>query len=195
VAKLRERGEFDPENLGHRGLAEREPLTVAERLEHMAIGEVLARHYRHPSMLDRAAKAGANWEQIGAARGTSADQARLDYREWAKGQHNLLSWTDGRFGMSDAEYAAALERSSAPARCGSPATCGEFGHEHPHADNAVSVPAPAPSSGAAKAHAAKHPLLCAHAHQDGDGSHWLEPGEKGAGFGQAIAPPDLEAGQ
>lgn len=56
---LRERGEFDPENnLGHRELAEAEPLTARERLEHMAIGEVLARHYRHPAMLDQAAKAG-----------------------------------------------------------------------------------------------------------------------------------------
>jgi hypothetical protein len=25
-------------------------------------------------------------------------------------------------------------------RCGSPATCGEFGHEHPHIDDAVSTP-------------------------------------------------------
>jgi hypothetical protein len=319
VAKLRERGEFDPENLGHRGLAEREPLTVAERLEHMAIGEILARYYRHPSMLDHAAKAGANWEQIGAARGIGADQARLDYRKWAEGQHNLLSWTDGRFGMSDAEYAAALERSGlteaersqrqaveaarggvahhaemvrqadaagipllddpqpgtakagtgeetaqclvtfdltadrdtdfaltealrefaarqrweaedeadgnagsrirwaeaaeaalarienppspeaglpdGPARYGPPATCGEFGNEHPHADDAVSVPAPAPSGGAAKAYAAEHPVLCAHADQGGAGSHWLEPGEKCASLGQATAPPDLEAGQ
>jgi hypothetical protein len=28
-----------------------------------------------------------------------------------------------------------------PARCGSPATCAEFSHEHPHIDDAVSVPA------------------------------------------------------
>jgi hypothetical protein len=49
--------------------------------------------------------------QIGAARGTTADQARVDYREWAEGQHDLLSYGDGRFGISDAEYAAAIERS------------------------------------------------------------------------------------
>jgi hypothetical protein len=115
VAILRERGEFDPENnLGHRELARDEPLTVAERLEHMAIGEVLARYYRHPAMLDQAAKAGASWEQIGAARGTSADQARADYRAWADRQHSLRGCGDGRFGMPDADYAAAYARSAGP---------------------------------------------------------------------------------
>jgi hypothetical protein len=114
AAKLRELGEFDPENLGHQLVAASEPLTAAERLEHMAIGEALARHYRHPSMLDQAAKAGATWEQIGAARGTSADQARADYRAWADGQHSLLSYGDGKFGMPDADYAAAYARSADP---------------------------------------------------------------------------------
>jgi hypothetical protein len=60
----------------------------------MAIGEVLARYYRHPSMVDQAVKAGGGWEQIGAARGTSAEQARQDYREWADGQHNLVLGED-----------------------------------------------------------------------------------------------------
>lgn len=95
AALLRERGKFDPENLGHQLVAPGEPLIAAERLEHMAIGEVLARYYRHPSMLDHSVKAGANWEQISAARGTSASRARRDYREWADGQHKLLSWTKG----------------------------------------------------------------------------------------------------
>jgi hypothetical protein len=72
----------------------------------MAIGEVLARYCRHPSMLERAVKSGASWEQIGAARGTSTGQARRDYREWAEGQHNLLTWTEGRVGMSEAVLVA-----------------------------------------------------------------------------------------
>jgi hypothetical protein len=117
AASLRERGEFDPANLGHRLVAEREPLSMTERLEHMAIGEVLARYYRHPSMLDHAAKAGASWEQIGAARGTSAGQARADYREWAAGQHRLLAWTEGQIGMSDADYAEAIARAAGPQTC------------------------------------------------------------------------------
>jgi hypothetical protein len=93
-------------------VAARKPLSAAERLEHMAIGEVLARYYRHPSMVDQAVKAGASWEQIGAARGTSAEQARQDYRGWADGQHNLVTWTEGRIGMSDAEYAEAIARAA-----------------------------------------------------------------------------------
>ena len=50
----------------------------------------------------------------GAARGTSAEQARQDYREWAEGQHNL--WTGkwggepGMSGLNDAGYAEALRR-------------------------------------------------------------------------------------
>jgi hypothetical protein len=115
AAILQERGKFDPENnLGHQVLAEAQPLAAPERLEHMAIGEMLARHYRHPAMLDQAAKAGPSWEQIGAARGTSADQARADYRAWANGQHSLLSYGDGKFGMPDADYAAAYARSADP---------------------------------------------------------------------------------
>jgi len=51
AALLRERGEFDPANLGHQLVAASGPLSAAEHLEHMAIGEVLARYYRHPSML------------------------------------------------------------------------------------------------------------------------------------------------
>jgi hypothetical protein len=147
-AALEARGEYDPARHGTRVP---EPLTVSEHLELLANGEVLARYYRHPSMLDHAVKAGASWEQIGAARGTSAEQARQDYREWAEGQHNL--WTGayggegGRFGMDDAEYAAAIERANAP------------------------------EPGAARAYADTHRVLCAHA-DDGQGAHWLAPGEK-----------------
>jgi hypothetical protein len=148
-AALEARGEYDPAKHGTRFP---EPLTASEHLELLANGEVLARYYWHPSMLDHAVKAGASWEQIGAARGTSAEQARQDYREWAEGQHNL--WTGkwggepGRSGLDDAGYAAALARA----------------HE--------------PEPGAAKAYAATHRILCAHADDDGQGAHWLAPGEK-----------------
>lgn len=114
TAQLRERGEFDPQDSGHQLLARCQPLTVTERLEHMAAGEVLSRYYRHPAELDYAVKAGATWEQIGAARGTSADQARQDYREWASGQHQLYIDYDGKVGLSDADYAAAIAHASDP---------------------------------------------------------------------------------
>ena len=106
---LRHRGEFDPDNPGHQLLAEAEPLSVADRLELMATGEVLARYYRHPSMLDRTVNAGASWEQIGAARGTSADQARQDYREWAEGQHRLWQATC-QWGLDDIAYTEGMAR-------------------------------------------------------------------------------------
>jgi hypothetical protein len=84
------------------------PLTLAERLEMLALGENIARYYRHPSQVDRAVKAGATWDQIADASGTTAEEARAAYREWAEGQHQLFGDT-GRFGLDDAGYAAALE--------------------------------------------------------------------------------------
>jgi hypothetical protein len=44
--------------------------------------------------------------------------------------------------------------------------------------------------GSANAFAAAHPVLCAHADQDGAGSDWLEPGELCAGLGRAEAEPE-----
>jgi len=85
AAKLRERGEFDPAKPGHRLVAEAQPLTADERLELMAHGEVLARHYRHTAMLDHAAKAGATWEQIGDVRGTSAEQGPRRLPQMSRG--------------------------------------------------------------------------------------------------------------
>jgi hypothetical protein len=118
---------------------------VDERLEVLANGEVLARYYRHPATLARAVEAGASWEQIAAARGTSAEQARWDYGEWAEGQHDL--WTGkwggepGRSGLDDDAYAEAIARAAEP------------------------------DPGAAKTYAATHRVLCAHADDDGQGAH------------------------
>jgi hypothetical protein len=131
---------------------EYEPLSVDEHLEVLATGEVVARTYRHPADMDRALEAGATWEQVAAARGCDEAQARLDYRKWAQGQHRLWAGEyggGGKFGMNDSQYAEALAR----------------------ADVAAGGP------GAAKAHAASHRVLCAHAGQDGRGVHWLEPGQ------------------
>jgi len=99
-------------------------------------------------------KAEASWEQIAAARGTSAGQGRRDHRGWAEGQHNLLAWTEGRIGMSDAEYAEAIARASDPETCpggsGDPAGIGIQ---------------------------ARGRILCAHADQDGQGMHCKLPGQ------------------
>ena len=85
------------------------PLTVAEQLELIARGEHLARYYRHPARVHSAVLAGASWEQVAAAAGTTADAARAAYAEWAEEQHRLRQdFPGGTIGLGDEEYAAAM---------------------------------------------------------------------------------------
>jgi hypothetical protein len=99
IATLKARGTYQPNE--HVNEERFPPLTVAEHLEMLALGERIARYYRHPSQVDMAVRAGASWEQIAAATGTTEDAARAAYREWAEGQHKYA-------GMSNATYAEAL---------------------------------------------------------------------------------------
>jgi hypothetical protein len=46
------------------------PNTLEERLELLALGEVIAPHCRHRAQVHHALEAGAAWAQIAAARGT-----------------------------------------------------------------------------------------------------------------------------
>jgi hypothetical protein len=90
------------------------PLTVAEHLEVIALGEVIARHYRHPSQVHHAVLAGATWAQIAAAAGTGPDEVRQAYATWAEGQHQLRQdFPGGTLGLGDEEYAAALKAADA----------------------------------------------------------------------------------
>jgi hypothetical protein len=116
IARLQARGEYDPGK--HPDPAGYEPLTVAELLEMLALGEAIAFYYRHPAGVDHAVRAGATWEQIAAARNTTAEAARAAYRQWAEGQHTYA-------GMSDTVYAAALERAGEPDAAGEPGTAAE----------------------------------------------------------------------
>ena len=100
IATLRARGTYQPSE--HVSEEEFPPLTVPELLETLALGEVIARYYRHPCQVDHAVRVGATWEEIAAATDMTPDAARAAYREWVEGQHTYA-------GMSDAEYAAALE--------------------------------------------------------------------------------------
>jgi hypothetical protein len=100
ISSLQARGEYD--SARHPDPAEYQPLTVAEHLEMLALGEAIAFYYRHPAGVDQAVRAGATWEQIAAARNATAEAARAAYREWAEGQHRYA-------GMGDDEYAAALK--------------------------------------------------------------------------------------
>jgi len=60
------------------------PLTAAEHLEMLGLGEVIARHYRHPSQVHHTVMAGATWEQIAAATGGDPGDARQANRERAE---------------------------------------------------------------------------------------------------------------
>src|SRR5215831_8581161 len=81
------------------------------------------------------ARHGASWEQIAAARGTSSEQARQEYRDWAEGQHGL--WTGkwggepGRSGLDDAGYAAAIARAAEGQLEPDPAEAYGFGRNQP----------------------------------------------------------------
>ena len=108
IATLRARGQWredrtlDP--------ASYPPLTAGEHLDLIALGEVIARHYRHPVHVHYAVLAGATWEQIGAASGTDADEARVAYRGWAQEQHRVrLEFPGGTIGLDDSEYEAAMK--------------------------------------------------------------------------------------
>jgi hypothetical protein len=108
IATLQARGEYDQDK--HPDPGKYQPLTVGEHLEILALGEAIAFYYRHPAGVDHAVRAGATWEQIGAARNTTAEAARVAYREWAEGQHTYAR-------MSDAAYREALE-AAGPATAG-----------------------------------------------------------------------------
>jgi len=159
-AKLQASGEYDP---ARHGAGNTELLTAADHLELLATAEYLARSYKPSCEVDQTLRAGASWAQVAEALGTDEAVARVEYRAWADGQHDMLTWTEGRLGMSDAEYAEVLDRAGEP------------------------------EPGAAKAYAATHRVLCAHADQDGQGAHWLQPGEKcaAAEADQDRAPDDL----
>jgi hypothetical protein len=100
IATLRSRGTYRPSE--HVNEEEFPPLTLPELLEMLALGEVIARYYRHPSQVDHAVRIGATWDEIAAATDTTPGAAQAAYRAWVEGQHRYA-------GMGDAEYATALE--------------------------------------------------------------------------------------
>jgi hypothetical protein len=146
-ARLRASGEYDA---ARHGTGDTEPLTAAEHLELLATAEYLARAYKPSFETDNALRAGASWAQVADALGTAETAARVAYRAWADGQHDMLTWTEGRLGMGHAEYAEAMQR-------------GAYGAE--------------PDGAFERAAAGPGAILCAHADRDGQGAHWLEAGE------------------
>ena len=111
-ATLKARGTDDPHR--HGDTAKYQPLTAEEHLELLAVGEMLARYYRHPALIHHAVKAGASWPEIAAATGSDETHVRQNYRECADGQHRLYGDYQGQFGMDDTEDTAAINRAAEP---------------------------------------------------------------------------------
>jgi hypothetical protein len=123
-ATLKARGTYDPAK--HRDADRHQPLTASEHLELLAVGESLARHYRHPALVHQAVQAGATWPQIAEAVGSGEMEARQKYREWAECQHHLHTRYEGKLGLNDADYAAVIRRAAEPpARPGSEHEAGQ----------------------------------------------------------------------
>jgi hypothetical protein len=119
IAIGKARGTYEPNQYVNE--QEYPPLTVAEHLERIALGENLARHYRHPAQVHHAVLAGATWEQIAGATGGDTDRARQAYREWAEEQHQLRQQFPGdSIGLGDDEYAAAVKAAGAGTPGGAP---------------------------------------------------------------------------
>jgi len=105
-----------------RGGAASEPLTVLERLELLALGEHLARHFRHPALVHYAVQAGATWPQIAAALDRKSLHVRQDYADWVDGQRALAKRSPGMTtGFSEAGHIKALAAAACPPcpQCGS----------------------------------------------------------------------------
>ncbi len=108
IATLQARGEWNDD----RSIQPEDypALTVAEHLELVALGERIARYYRHPSQVHRAVTAGATWDQIAAATGSTVSRARQAYLDWAIGQRKLRQdFPAGTIGLDGDEYAAAVK--------------------------------------------------------------------------------------
>jgi hypothetical protein len=107
IAALQDRGEWKAD----RSLRPEDypPLTADEHLELLALGERLARHFRHRAQVHYAVIAGARWEQIAAATGGDAGQVRERYQRWAVSQRELREqFPGGTIGLSEDEYRAAV---------------------------------------------------------------------------------------
>ena len=109
IATLQARGEWnadrslDPEDYP--------PLTAAEHLELLALGEVIARHYRHPALVHHAVLAGCDLGGRSRRPGAPApDQRGQAYRGVGRGSAPAAQdFPGGTIGLGDEEYAAALK--------------------------------------------------------------------------------------
>jgi hypothetical protein len=107
----------------HSGTASK-PLTVPERLELLALGEHLARHFQDVVLthIHYAVQEGAAWPQIAAALDRTSLSVRQEYDDWAESQHEAAKRSPGMTtGLSEAEYIKAQAAAASPScpQCGS----------------------------------------------------------------------------
>ena len=91
------------------------PLTRAQSLELLALGEVIARKagYGRQLTVRSARSAGASWADIGTALGTTRQSAWEGHRRWIDGQA-AQHGTPGQIGFDAAEASAARELAGSP---------------------------------------------------------------------------------
>ncbi len=82
--QLRQRDTFAEFDVGLGDPDGKGPLTAAEALEMLTLGELIARKagYGRPLGVRSARRAGASWAQIGSALGTSKQAAWETHRRW-----------------------------------------------------------------------------------------------------------------
>lgn len=107
VAWLRRNGRFTAADANHRGLADVQPLSKDERLEHLATGALLAEYYANEDYLHDAVESGATWDELAAACGRNTTAIQGVYRRWIEGQHKIHEISDGYVGFDDDTYAVA----------------------------------------------------------------------------------------
>ena len=107
-----------PSGRRRHGGAAAKPLTIAERLELLALSERLARHFRNPRRIHFAVLVGATWPQIAAALGRESLYVRQDYAGWADTQRAIAKRSGGMTaGFSEAEHRMALAAAADCLRC------------------------------------------------------------------------------
>src|SRR3954465_1370129 len=86
------------------------PLTPAEALQLLALGEVIARKsgYGRQLTVRSARTAGASWAEIGSALGTTRQSAWEAHQRWIDGQAAQRGQV-GQIGFDDGETAAARD--------------------------------------------------------------------------------------
>ena len=70
------------------GAENRQPLSIAEHLDLLAMAEVIAQRLRNQGTVHAAILAGASWADLADAAGSDAGQMRADFARWVAAQRH-----------------------------------------------------------------------------------------------------------